>query len=232
MPKAFSVSSLCFDHTPSDSELTGLVGKMSWYGRSPTLVPLGAKCVENSGMSMATPRRLPTVLLVLLAVVGDVVFTYLVIRQEATGFSWWSMVWIWIFPIGLWCYLFFFNRCLCGRDDLFRVDHGRRTLELCRIGRTFKASEIVAFVDLTRWHRRYRVEIQWYRIRQTAVLTRSPSRQIELYPMIHDIEIPVLWMSLPLFRQVPWGERLANMFLVPLRRISLNQSESRALNDC
>jgi hypothetical protein len=218
-----------------------LLGKTAWYDELPNPVPFGVKFVEADGVCRATPRLLPTKWLILWIINGDIVFTCMILihalRQENVVSPNWT---IWVFLLSMWFvtlpgvfgFFYFFNRRLSRHGDYFRVGRNHRTLELCRIGRTLKAGDIIAFTELTRWHRRHRYAGKWQKTHQTGVLTRKGDRQTELYPLIHEREAPVLWWSLPLYRHSSWAERLANIFQVPVRRIELSRSESRHLNDC
>ncbi len=149
------------------------------------------------------------------------------------------MIWLIGLPSFL-CFVFFFNRQIAKGGDYFKVDGASHALEICRIGRTFRAGEIIAFTELTRWHRWRRYVGKWQKTRQTGVLVRSPNQHVELYPVIRDREIELSFgvasfvvASFPLrTRRVSWAERLAGVFQVPIRRIELSKAESKALNDC
>ena len=118
------------------------------------------------------------------------------------------------------------NRSFAKKGDFFKVDVANRTLELCRVGRTLKASEIAAFAILTRWYR-CNGGSMWTETHQTSVLVRSQDSRIDLYPLVR-----VLAENVNSSQKSQWADRLATVFDVPVRRIELSRSESRALNDC
>lgn len=124
---------------------------------------------------------------------------------------------------GLLAFLVVINREMIKKGEYFKVDTASRTLELCRAGRTFKASEIIAFTLLARWYRRG----VWSKTYQTGVLVRAPGNRVELYPVVREIGENVISS-----RQSQWADRLSSIFQVPIRQVELSRSESQALNDC
>jgi hypothetical protein len=116
------------------------------------------------------------------------------------------------------------SRLVAQKGDYLKVDMARRTLELCQVGRTLKASEIIAFTLLTRW---YRSSGAWNKTYQAGVLVRTPDNRVELLPVVRE-----LGENVPSSKKSQWADRLASIFQVPVRRIELSRSESRALNDC
>ena len=116
------------------------------------------------------------------------------------------------------------SRWIAKKGDYFRVDRSRRTLELCRAGRTIQGSEIEAIILLSRWHR---WGLPWIRFFQTSVLVRGPGGQMELYPVMSEST-----ENAPAYTRSRWADRLASIFPVPVRRIELSKAESQALNDC
>jgi hypothetical protein len=139
-----------------------------------------------------------------------------------------SLIWLVLVP-GMYSMLACIRRRLAEKakeGDYFRVDMSRRTLELRSVGRTFKASEIIAFTVLCRWCRNADAAGEWKGARQMGVLIRTPNNRVEHFPIVHG------WSDTPLSRGPKWIDRLAGIFCVPLRRIELNQFDSRALSDC
>jgi hypothetical protein len=243
MPKAFSQSSICFDHNPYDSELTCLLGNASWLDEILDPGPLEIRDSETNGVLTASPWLLPVKWVVSMFILADVAFTCVICltaasRQNNPDSVFWPiwfvllLTWFVGLPVSLY-FLFLFNRYLAKDGDYFKVDRARRTLELCRVGRTLKADEIIAFTKLSRWHRWPSYGGKWKRTHQTGVLVRIPNRQVELHPLVTVNEVPLLGTSLPLWKaSSSWAERLANIFQVPVRGITLSKAASRELKDC
>ena len=132
-------------------------------------------------------------------------------------------MWVIVIPGTLWV-LTALNRHFATKGDYFKVDMTRHTLELCPVGRTLKASEIITFVELTRF---YRNTAGWNKTRQTGVLVRASSGRVELHPVVRELQ-----ENIPLLGRRAWADRLADMFQAPVRRVKLSKAESRALSDC
>jgi hypothetical protein len=250
MPNVFSCTSITFDHEPYDSELTCLLGRRSWFDELRDSASSGIRCVETGGDVLASPRVLPIkwILagLIVLCAIQTCFWCVVYVSHHSdpkwtAGFLVLVLLLIWLVQLPLVVgILFLCNRWL-GRDgDYFRISGANRTLELCRFGRTVKAGEIIGFVELMRWRRLLRYVGGWHRTRQTSVMIRDADRRVELYPLIHERErelridvVGIRVASLPLRRrELPWADRLAGTFQVPVRRITLTKSESKALNDC
>jgi len=226
LPKAFSQLTLSFERMPDDAQLMCLLG-------DPVCGPIRA--VEESGSWTARPWQFP-----MRYVVPWMIFVALVI----TGFlcfGLWSehqkqnfhfVVFFGVFLVLLWflalpCLLgmlAFINRLLTKKGDFFRVDLTSRTLELCRLGRTVRASEIVAITLLTRW---FCSAGSWSKTHQTGVLIRLKDGRIELCPLVRE-----LGGNVRSSKRARWAERLAGIFQIPVRQIELSRSESRELKDC
>jgi hypothetical protein len=217
--KAFSRPSMLFDGAADDSQLVCLLGDSDCGP---------VKAVEEAGLLTASPRLVP-----MKFVVPWMLFTAVAITCMMCFFFDGPRVFFWLLMGMLWLLalptllglLALINRHMAKKGDHFRVDMTRRTLELCRIGRTLKASEIIAITLLTRWYRGGGG--QWSKTHQTGVLLRTPDGRAELCPVVRE-----LGENTPSFRKSTWADRLAAIFQVPVRRIELNKSESRALNDC
>jgi hypothetical protein len=224
MQKAFSVASMTFDHAPGDAELTALLGD----GRGSPIV-----AVETDGVLTVRPIQLR-----MKYMVPWTIFTMTAITCMAFFMEHWkpdvlvivflALGWLVALPVFL-AISVFFSRSIAKAGDCFKVDLSRRTLELCRAGRTAQGSEIIAIVLLSRWYRRSYVDGRgpWQRIFQTGVLLRGPDSRMELYPLVYETN-----ENTPAYKRSKWADRLVNIFPVPLRRIELSKSESQALNDC
>jgi hypothetical protein len=220
MQKAFSVASMSFDHVPRDSELTCLLGGVDDIGGGMI------KAVEEAGVLTVRPMQLrmkyivPWMIFVMAAITCMACFLERGKPRSLVAFL--LMGWLVALP----CFLAIsaaLSRWIAKKGDYFRVDTSRRTLELCRAGRTIQGSDIVAIILLSRWHRWG----PWRRIFQTGVLVREPGGRMELYPIVCEtIE------NTPSYKKSLWADRLANIFPVPVRHIELSKAESQALNDC
>ena len=218
IPKAFSRSSISFDSVPDDAQLVCLLGDRDWGP---------VKEAEEGGLLTVRPWLFPMKFvapwMVFTLVVGTAATIY--VHHPLDAALWWFLAFGWLLclPATL-ALMIAINRSLAKKGDLFKVDSARRTLELCRAGRTIKADEIVAFTMLTRWYRD--ASGTWDERNQTSVLVRLPNHRFELYPVVRGSSQN--WQ----LRKLTWADRLANIFQVPVRRIELNRSESRELNDC
>ncbi len=219
MPEASLPSSKCFDHDPSDVELTCLLEGSSGLA--------GIKLVETDGMLQIRPGLLPVTGIMLSMILGAVFFTgvmILIYKTDPAFFeiAFWIMVaftWLFLIPFW-WIVLVVINRAIAANDDFIRVDMGKRTLELCGEGRTFQGAEILAFTEVFRYYHFSPSRRDWSPRLQAGVLVRGEDFQIELHAMVDGKSHP------------PVADRLASIFGVPVRRIKLNRSESRALDDC
>jgi hypothetical protein len=227
-PRAFSRSSMTFDHAPGDCELTCLLG-------DPNCGPVRA--VEEGGVLTVRPWLFPMKYIVPWMIFTAIVITCMLcfapmIEHKKTDFSsvlffWLPLCLVWL--LGLPAFLGFLailNRTFASKGDYFKVDMARRTLELCRLARTVKAGDIIAITLLTRWYRN--AGGASFKTYQTGVLVRSPenNNRVELYPVVRE-----LGENIPASRASQWAERLANIFQVPIRRTELSRSESLALDD-
>jgi hypothetical protein len=219
VPKAFSRPSMLFNHNPSDSELTCVLKCPGQLG--------GYKIVEGPGTFRVSPAKLPTIGIIVFTTLGASALTawmFYMMRSENQPLNIID-VGFWIFITGIWLViipvclvaLVVINRRIAKTEDFLRVDTTKRTLELCRDARTYRAADIVAFTELTRW---LRGAEGWGKTQLTGVLVRTANGGVELYPLA-DVK------SRP-----PLADRLVSIFQVPIRRIELSRSESRALNDC
>lgn len=232
-PKAFSRPSMSFDHRPSDAELTALLGKddhglVSWS--------------EEGGMLIARPWVLPMKWILLgLAIItflGLVCWVPVILnlghggKMNSTDLHtfcfYWFLVWL-AAMVGMLLTAVSVRRTLIkniNKREFFKIDMLRRTLELCSAGRTFKAGEIVGFTVLSR-RCRSGSDNDWKGTRQTGVLVRTPNGLVEHFALLHE------WAETGLTAEKSkWADRLAGIFCVPVRRISLNLKESRELKDC
>jgi hypothetical protein len=212
-------SSKRFDHNPSDAELTCLLEGPSRYA--------GLKVVESDGILRVRATGLPVTGIMLSMVLGAAVITggMLYLRSIEPGFDFEIAFWVmfvafWLIVVFWWIVLIIINRCLAASDDFLRVDTMKRTLDLCRNGRTFRASEILAITEVFRWSRYDRRGGEWMSNLQTGVLVRADNTEMELHILVEGETRP------------PLTERLAEILHVPIRRVTLDKSESKALNDC
>jgi hypothetical protein len=214
---------MLFDDVPDDSQLVCLLG-------DPDCGPI--KAVEEAGLLTVRPWLFPmkvvvTWMVFIAAVITGMTCFMPLVEHEKPDFSSLAFfsffLWFVCLPgfLGL---LALVNRSLAKKGDYFKVDTDRRTLELCRVGRTLKADEIIAVTMLTRW---YRNAGGFQKTHQTGVLVRTPNSGLELYPVIRELGENVQSSG-----SSNWADRLARIFQVPIRRIELSRSESRALNDC
>ncbi len=223
VPKAFLLPSMCFDGVPDDAHLVCLLGDPDCGS---------VEAVEEAGVLIVRPWLFPMKFVAPWVIFTGIVITCLLffmprLRHEKPDYPvvafFLVLVWLVCIPafLGL---LTFVNRYFARKGDFFKVDMARHTLELCRVGRTLKASEIITFVELTRF---YRNTAGWNKRRQTGVLVRAPSDRVELYPVVGELQ-----ENIPLLGRRAWADRLAEMFQVPVRRVKLSKAESRALGDC
>jgi hypothetical protein len=207
-----------FEHDPSDTELTCLLGGSGTF-----------KIVETDGMLRMRPQPIPVTGIMLSMVVGAVFFTgVIIVVAKAPGpqppgaqIVLWGMAafaWLLLIPFW-WIVVVVVNWQIAQKDDFVRVDTGKRTLELCGEGRTLQAAEILAFTEVSRYCRQNRWD-SWGRSLQTGVLVHADDSQIELHAVVDGKSRP------------PVADRLASIFAVPVRRVKLNKAESRALKDC
>jgi hypothetical protein len=227
LPKAFSLPSMSFDGVPDDSQLVCLLG-------DPDCGPI--RLVEEAGLLIVRPWLFPVKLVtawmvfIALVITGVMCFMPLIEHKKlefsSVLFFWLPLLFLWFISLpGLLGLLAVVNRSFAKKGDYFKVDMARRTLELCRIGRTINASEIIAVTLLTRWYRL--AHGGWSMTHATGILVRTQGNRVELYPVVRE-----LGENVPSSRKSKWAERLASIFQTPIRRIELSRSESRALNDC
>jgi hypothetical protein len=225
-PKAFSCTSMTFDHNPADAELTCLLGDRS-------AGPIRA--VEEAGVLTASPWLFPMKYIVpwmlFVAIVITCVLCFVSISQYkkadhlSAGFLCFMLLLLWFAALPSFLgILAAMNRSFAKKGDYFKIDMARRTLELCRLDRTLKAGEIVALVVLTRW---YRGHGEWQKTHQTGVLARGHGSCVDFFPLVRE-----LGENIRSSRKTKWANRIAEIFQVPVRQIELNRSESKALNDC
>jgi hypothetical protein len=219
MAKAFSLTTVCFDRVPNDSELVSLLGDGD-PSRPPPYTPI--KFTDTFESLICTPRLVPlnwVMPLLVLFVAGLTCALWLFVEMPG---HWRELVTVLIWldiPI-TWAVFTWVNQQLGRKGDHFRVDRSRRTLELCRIGRTINSREIVALTELIRYYKR---GSEWVWTQQTGVLVRLPDDRIELLPIVREDQ----WRSRP----PHCADRLAEVFGSPVRRIELDKSESQALAD-
>jgi hypothetical protein len=217
MPKVFSCPSMSFDHVPADSELTCLLGDS---GCGPI------KAVENEESLTVRPWQFPMKYMVPWGIFVMVVISCMSYFMEGGNLDllvWLMLLFGWLVCLpGTLAVMVVINRAFGKKGDHFRVNMSRRTLELCRIGRTVTASEIIAITLLGRWYRHG----AWEKTYQTGVLVRTRDK-VEFYPLVRESG-----ENVPASKRSKWADRLADIFQAPVRRIELSKSESRALNDC
>jgi hypothetical protein len=218
-PPVFSQSHMRFDRLPDDSQLTCLLGGLD-HGF--------VRTVEESGMLIARPWMIPlwfVTLFIVLVFAGITIMVVFTIR-DLDSIVWLALASGWF--VGLPAFLGIaavLHHSFAKKGDYFRVNLALRTLELCRAGRTFTASEIISITLLTRWV--CLPGCEWGMAHQTGVLVRTRDNRVELYPLVHDVG-----EHMSPSRRAKWADRLAAIFRVPVRRIELNKAASRALNDC
>jgi hypothetical protein len=224
MQKAFSLPFMSFDSDPDDSQLVWLLGDQDCGP---------VKAAEESGLLIARPWFIPMKYLTPWIIIVMIILTGVLCFMEHGKLDTFSVAfllfgWLVCLP-GLLIFLAVFNRLAAKKGDYFKANMVRRTLELCRVGRTINASEIIAVTLLTRWYRYHFVDGRgpWEKIFQTGVLVRMPNGRVELYPVVREIG-----ENVPSSKNSKWADRLADIFHVPVRRIELSRSESRELNDC
>jgi hypothetical protein len=222
MSKVFSCPSMSFDHDPNDSELTCLLGDSSQ--------PFSVKVVETADSLAARAWLLPMKWIVpwMALVAAGITCGVLFMAFANHGTTKFASLFFWVpivFLAFLWLLalpsflgiLLFVNRYFAKKGDYFSVDKMRHALTAGQPGRTFRADEIIAFTELTRW---YRQRGEWSTKRQTGVLVRAADRQVELHPLVNGAGKRSL------------ADQLASVFQVPVRRIELSRAESKALKDC
>jgi hypothetical protein len=222
-PKPFSLSSMQFDHNPADADLTCLLAAPRSLGMS------DFKIIEKDGKLRVIPTQLPIIGIMASMVLGGVILTAVPMflrspilpGESSTLFDVLSGIWvasIWLVLIPFWAVvLAVVNRQIAKTDDFLRVDTTKRILELCHEARTLRAADIVAFTELTRW---VHGAEGWGKTLQTGVLVRTANGGIVLLALADGGS------------HLRLAYRLASIFHVPVRRIELSRSESRALNDC
>ena len=224
MPKAFSQSSMTFDHVPADAELTALLGD----GRGGPIV-----AVETDGlltvrlMQLRMKYIVPWMIFTMAAITG---MTYYMEHGKLDGLVVAILLMGWLIALPAFLAISaFLSRSIAKAGDYFKVDLSRRTLELCRAGRTVQGSEILAIVLLSRWYRMNYIDGKgpWLRIFQTGILFRAPGDRVDVYPLLYETT-----ENTPAYKRSKWADRLTSIFPAPLRRIELSKSESQALNDC
>jgi hypothetical protein len=209
-PMVSAPAAASFDRVPDDSQLACLLGSWDWnYGL--------VKMVEDGGLLIARPRRIPLWFAALFIVSGFVVITVLAVHAMGNSDP---LMWLWLglgwfvgLPVflGIAAAVYYLH---AKQGDYFRVNLVLRTLELCQADRTFKVDEIIAITSLMRW---YRAFDEWGKVHQTGMLVRTRDGRVEFYPVVPGIQL---------------ADRLAASLQVPVRRIEVNKTESRALNDC
>jgi hypothetical protein len=215
-----TTTSVHFDHVPSDSELTHLLPVPN------QVAPF--KVIESDPMFLRVrPGLMPIKFIGLSMVFGAAVITSMMIffGRDATqslpfAIVFWGIVasfWLLIIPVCLGV-VFLVNYQVAESEDFFRVDLRSQTLELCREDSTVLADEILAFTEVGRYYRS-RSDKEWLRRRQTGVLVRAADGGTQLYALIDGES------------NSPLADRLASIFHVPIRRVSLSMSESQELND-
>ncbi|MGO8689858.1 MAG: hypothetical protein ACLQLG_09500 [Thermoguttaceae bacterium] len=221
VPKAFSLPSMCFDGVPDDAHLVCLLGDPDCGS---------VEAVEEADILTARPWLFPMKFVVPWTLFIGIVITCMLLfmpwlQHEKPNYPLAFLVFMWVIviPGTLWV-LTALNRHFATKGDYFKVDMTRHTLELCPVGRTLKASEIITFVELTRF---YRNTAGWNKTRQTGVLVRASSGRVELHPVVRELQ-----ENIPLLGRRAWADRLADMFQAPVRRVKLSKAESRALSDC
>lgn len=226
MPQTFSATWMTFDHEPEDSELTCLLGnplRRSAEGFSPfgpgSCGLLGVKAIEDDVMFAAVPRTFSMRWGTAIAVLAAMGISCAILFDKKQDYSLeriWPLpfVWVGLLP-GALAILWFGNLVSSSAGDFFLVDKSRRTLESCRAKRTFEGDDIIAFTDLSRycW-----ISNQWLKAHQIGVLVYAADDTIEWHPLLSD-------------SKRPWADQLAELFQVPVRRITLDKSQSKALRD-
>ena len=191
--------------------------------------------MEEAGFLTVGPLQLP-----MKYVVPWMIFVMLVISCMICFMPWgmesrFTSIFFWFFLFFGWFValpgtlglMALISRSIAKEGDYFKVDMASRTLELCQLGRTIKASEIIAITLLTRWYRYQYVDGRgpWTKTCQTGVLVRTQDGRVELCPVLRQSQVPSSKSS-------QWADRLAGIFQVPVRQIALSKSETRELNDC
>jgi hypothetical protein len=222
LPKAFSLDSMSYDHDPTDAELSCLLNGPSQ--------PMGFKVVEADGMFHVNTSQIPVKGIMLTMVLGAIVlilFGYFCIFHTSGSSSFPNNIIfsIWVagncFIVALFSILLpLINSQLAKKEDFIRVDMSKRTLELCRKKRAFRASEIHAFTELSRYFRHSVSGSEWRLQTQIGVLVRVDHGGMELFPLVKGKS------------KSPLSDQLAGIFQKPVRRIELSKNESKALNDC
>jgi len=222
IPKAFARPSVSFDHSPADAELVCLLGDGAGG-------PL--KMVEEAGILTVRPWLIPmkwaATWMIFVGVIASCMIAWAYLKLDLdrlmAAFLLFMLVGTWAVGIPSFLgILLLLNRAFAKKGDYVRCDIQRRTLELCQVGRTLAAGEIVAFSEVLRWYRQSDV---WDQTQQTGVLVRGQDGGVVMYPLFRELDIPI-------FGKPRRADRLAGIFQVPVRRIKLSKSESRALHDC
>ena len=216
---------MIFDGIPNDSELVCLLSDQ-------VIGPIKNKTVEEGGVLTVRPQLLPMGYMVpwmiFVAAVMTCMACFMPWPEAENRFSsmafWFNLFFGWCLMISATLGLALVNHMLVKAGDCFRVDLAHRRLELCRRGRAVEASELVAVTLLSRY---YDLVGAWASIYQTGVLVRSPDKRVELLPVVTET-----CDNIRSSQRSRWADRLASIFQVPVRRIELNKSESKALNDC
>jgi hypothetical protein len=218
MNKVFSLPFKRFDHIPEDSELVCLLGDDFYAGK--------ISVIETPESIVACPWMIPIKYMVpwILFVASIITAVLWFARYYSSGLSvtlvWGMIALLWLGAVpGFLGMILFINHEAAKRSDLFKVDKLLRTLELPQVHKTITASEILAFTENYRWcHLDY--------TRQAGVLIKTPEGQCELYPMFREVQENGYKQGDQLIAQ------LVRIFQVPVRKVTLNKEESKALKDC
>ena len=179
MQKVFSCPSMCFDGVPDDSQLVYLLGDRDCG-------PI--KAVEEAGLLTVRPWLIPMKFMApwMLLTLVIITIVMLCVHYPRDWFFWLFLTcgWFVCLPVLLGL-LDAINRSFAKKGDYFKVDTARRTLELCQVGRTLKANEIIAITMLTRWYAN--ASGSWNKTHQTGVLVRTQDNRVELYPLVREL---------------------------------------------
>ena len=218
MNEVFSLPFMRFDHIPDDSELVCLLGDSACPGK--------IAVIETSESIVARPWLFPMKFVVpwMLFVAAMITAIPWIARYFGSRMS---GVEILIVIVGTWLFALpgflgltvLINHVFAKKGDYFRVDKLHRTLELPQVHKTITASEILAFTEIFRWYR-------WDATRQAGVLVKTPDGQCILYPMFRELEENGYKQGSQLMAL------LVQIFRVPVRQVTLNKQESKALKDC
>lgn len=219
METPFSRAPLRCDHVPPDAEIACLLSDFDHPGHI-AVVDTPQSLVARPGL---IPMRFAATWLI-------------VIASAITAGLWWipaggrlagpqlnlamtALVWLAVVPAFLGV-LAAINRHFAGKGDYFRADKAGRRLELCPLGRTLDAGEIVAFTEVSRWFMNPLVR-SWDWTRQVGAVVRHPSGGYELLPLVREMEVRPFRPRL--------ADQLAAIFDVPVRRIRVSWRDSRSL---